>query len=245
MVIALIGYGKMGKAVEKTALSKGHTVMIATRSQKEPIDLDVIQKAEVVIEFTRPDAAVTNLMLCLEHQKPVVCGTTGWQQDYNRVKDAFTNGNGSLFTASNFSVGMNLVFELNSMLSRWTSEIPGYMPSIREVHHLQKLDKPSGTAVTLANGICNNHSDYNDWKLMDGDEGVSDNLIPVYSFREENVIGLHEVNWISDIDKITLSHEAFTREGFAFGAVAAAEWLIGRKGVFEMRNMLFENKNKT
>ncbi len=245
MIIALIGYGKMGKAVEKSALSKGHDVLVASGSKNEPINPDYISKADVVIEFTRPDAAVKNLLFCLEHRKPVVCGTTGWQQEYDQVKQLFTNQKGSLFTASNFSIGMNLVFELNSLLSKWTSEIPGYMPSIKEVHHLQKIDKPSGTAVTLAKGITENNESYRNWKLMNGDEGVSDNLIPVYSFREENVIGVHEVNWISDIDKITLSHEAYTREGFAFGAIAAAEWLIDKQGVFEMRNMLFENRNKS
>jgi 4-hydroxy-tetrahydrodipicolinate reductase len=242
MVIALIGYGKMGKAVEKAAIEKGHEVVIASSSRNDGIRTEPLSKSDVVIEFTRPDAAVQNLLNCLDHAVPVVCGTTGWYESYDSVKTRFVEKKGALFTASNFSIGMNLVFELNNMLSRWTSHMPEYHPSILETHHLQKLDKPSGTAITLANGISHNHSKRFDWKLQDDKAILPDNILPIYSFREEHVVGTHEVKWRSEIDEITLRHEAFTREGFAHGAISAAEWLVDKIGVFGMRDMLFEKQ---
>ena len=243
MRIGLIGYGKMGKAVEQTAVKRGHDVVVLKESAKSSIDLDSLSTCDVVIEFTRPDAAVNNLMICLEKGKPVVTGTTGWQNDYDTVRESFLNGHGALFTASNFSVGMNLVFELNRLLSTWLSNNHAYKPSINEVHHLQKIDKPSGTAVTLAKDIVLNSNSINAFEISDETNDSKDNILPIKSIREDGVIGIHEVNWTSSIDQISLRHEAFSRDGFAMGAVDAAEWIINKKGVFGMTDMLFENKN--
>ncbi|MFM7079069.1 MAG: 4-hydroxy-tetrahydrodipicolinate reductase [Bacteroidota bacterium] len=179
MVIALIGYGKMGKAVEKAAIEKGHEIIIASSTRNDTIHTESLSQADVVIEFTRPDAAVNNLLTCLDSAVPVVCGTTGWHESYDSVKARFIEKNGALFTASNFSVGMNLVFELNAMLSRWTSHMPEYHPSIVETHHLQKIDMPSGTAVTLANGISQNHSKRFEWRLQEDKNIFSDNILPI------------------------------------------------------------------
>lgn len=240
MRIGLIGYGKMGKAVELTAAKRGHDVAVLKQSANSPIDLALLDTCDVVIEFTRPDAAVENMMTCLEKGIPVVTGTTGWQSEYDAVRDSFMKGNGALFTASNFSVGMNLVFEINKMLAKWLSNKQTYSPSISEVHHLQKIDKPSGTAVTLANDIIHNSETVRDFELSDDLIESKNNILPIKSIREEGVIGIHEITWTSAIDQISLRHEAFSRDGFAMGAVDAAEWIINKKGVFGMNDMLFE-----
>ncbi|MFM7054806.1 MAG: 4-hydroxy-tetrahydrodipicolinate reductase [Bacteroidota bacterium] len=243
MRIGLIGYGKMGKAVEQTAAKRGHDEVILKHSAISTLDNGLLGSCDVVIEFTRPDAAVINLMSCLEKGVPVVTGTTGWQQEFDAVRDSFIKDNGALFTASNFSVGMNLVFEMNQLLAKWLSRGHSYTPSINEVHHLQKIDKPSGTAVTLAKDIIYNNEVIRDFELSDDLKITKENALPIKSIREEGVIGIHEVAWTSEIDKISLRHEAFSRDGFAMGAVDAAEWIINKKGVFGMNDMLFE-KNK-
>ncbi len=240
MRIGLIGYGKMGKAVEQTAVKRGHEVIVLKQSSNSPLDPSLISSCDVVIEFTRPDAAVNNLMTCLKNGIPVVTGTTGWQNEYENVRDSFLRENGALFSASNFSVGMNLVFEMNRMLAKWLSSSQSYAPSINEVHHLHKIDKPSGTAVTLAKDIILNNDIIIDFELSDETTGTKDNILPIESIREEGVIGIHEVTWTSAIDQISLRHEAFSRDGFAMGAVDAAEWIINKKGVFGMTDMLFE-----
>lgn len=240
MRIGLIGYGKMGKAVEQTAAKRGHEVVVLKQSASSSLDPSLISSCDVVIEFTRPDAAVNNLMTCLENGVPVVTGTTGWQNEYDNVRDSFLRGDGALFSASNFSVGMNLVFEINRMLAKWLSSSQSYTPSINEIHHLHKIDKPSGTAVTLAKDIVHNNDIIKDYQLSDEPISMTDNILPIRSIREEGVIGIHEVTWTSAIDQISLRHEAFSRDGFAMGAVDAAEWIINKKGVFGMTDMLFE-----
>lgn len=239
MKIALIGYGKMGKAVERIALSQGHDVVLACSTSNAAIHISILTSCDVAIEFTRPDAAVNNLMICLEHGIPVVSGTTGWHDQYETVKQCFLQKKGSLFTASNFSIGMNFAFELNRQLAQWISIYPSYKPVIHEVHHLQKIDKPSGTAVTLATDIIEQNKHISQWRLQDNEQALDDQILPIQSERLEGVVGLHEVQWTSPIDRISIVHEAFNRDGFALGALNAAEWLIGKKGVFGMADMLF------
>lgn len=241
MRIGLIGYGKMGKAVEQNAVKRGHEVVVLKQSAKNSIDLELLGTCDVVIEFTRPDSAVSNLMICMEYGIPVVTGTTGWQNDFDTVCDSFMNANGALFTSSNFSVGMNMVFEVNRMLSTWLSNNPAYKPTIQEVHHLQKIDKPSGTAVTLAKDIILNSQKIRDFEVTNVSTNSNDDILPINSIREEGVVGIHEVTWTSAIDQISLRHEAFSRDGFAMGAVDASEWIINKRGVFGMTDMLFEN----
>ena len=242
MKIALIGYGKMGKAVERVAKEQGYEIALAGESSNAAVNLSVLTSCDVAIEFTRPDAAVNNLMTCLHNGVPVVTGTTGWQDQFEKVKQAFEQHLGSLFTASNFSIGMNLAFELNKQLAHWLAKHPGYHPSIHEVHHLQKIDKPSGTAVTLANDIIDQNTLLTNWQLCENNQQVDDQILPIHSERLDGVVGIHEVRWTSPIDRISIGHEAFNRDGFAIGAVNAAAWLLGKKGVFGMSDMLFGSK---
>lgn len=240
MKIALIGYGKMGKTIDALALKSGHEVVFRIdESNRKELHEDSIKEADVVIEFTRPDAAVANLLFCLKAGVPVVCGTTGWQDQWNFVKSEFLMERGSLMYASNYSIGVNLLWELNRRLAEWMNRYPEYKPSLHEVHHIHKLDKPSGTAVTLAMDLIGMHDKFDAFALTDENGDIPDHILPVYSVREEDVIGIHEVCWTSDVDRIQIRHEAFNRNGFARGALISAEWLVGRKGVFGMSDLLF------
>lgn len=240
MKIAMIGTGKMGMAAGAAARLSGHEIVVEinhlNRSQFTTSDL---KKADVAIEFTQPDAVVDNLQWCLEAGIPVVCGTTGWHDQYNSVRNRFLKENGSLLTATNFSIGVNIMFELNKQLATWMNAHPSYQVTMEEIHHTFKLDKPSGTAVTLAQGILEKHKAYATWMLSEGNVSPERNVLPVHSIREKEVVGMHEVTWTSPIDKISISHEAFNRDGFAQGAVLAAEWLRGKIGVFGMSDVLF------
>jgi 4-hydroxy-tetrahydrodipicolinate reductase len=241
MKIVLIGTGKMGSAIEKLALINGHDIVLKINENNfKDFQSECFKSADVAIEFTRPDAVVENLRLCLDAKIPVVCGTTGWHQHYNEVKIAFENSEGCLLHASNFSVGVNLMFELNRQLASWMKNHSQYLPHITEIHHTHKIDKPSGTAVTLANDIIQNNPAYKYWHL-DNDPSQHSNSIPVNALREDEVIGDHTVEWKSRIDRIQIQHEAFSRDGFAEGALMAAKWIIGRKGVFSMNDILFSN----
>lgn len=240
MKIALIGTGKMGNAVAEKAILAGHEIVLRI-NENNPQDLAParLKTADIAIEFTRPDAAVNHLYACLEAGIPVVCGTTGWHEQYEDVRHRFLKENGSLLTATNFSIGVNIFFRLNAELAKWMNQQPTYKPSLEESHHTQKLDKPSGTAVTLANDLIHAHTDTRRWELKDGNEEATSNVLGIHSIREGQVIGIHEVNWTSPIDKISIRHEAFNRDGFASGALLAAEWLSGKKGVFGMSDVLF------
>ena len=244
MKIALIGTGKMGAAVEEKALSLGHEVVLQinhlNRSDYSVTDL---QKADIAIEFTQPDAVVANLFWCLEAGIPVVSGTTGWQDRWDEVRERFMKENGSLLTATNFSVGVNIMFQLSRELSVWMNEHTQYKPYLEEVHHTRKLDKPSGTAVSLAIDLLNTNRHYTAWALTQGNVEVQNDVLPIHSIRSGDVIGQHEITWTSPIDKISIRHEAFNREGFAAGAVLAAEWLKDKKGVFGMEDVLFGHRN--
>ena len=240
MKIALIGTGKMGQAIEKLALSRGHEIVLKLNHENiASIHSDELKVADVAIEFTRPDAATSNLKRCLEANMPVICGTTGWYDELNQITDLFTNNNGALVYASNFSVGVNMMFELNRILAKWMQSHNNYHVSLSEIHHIHKLDTPSGTAVTLANGIIENNNEYLKWTL----EENQPNAIYIDAKREPEVVGTHDVKWESEIDIIQLHHHAKSRDGFALGAIHAAEWIIGKKGVFTMKDILFGNKN--
>ena len=240
MKIALIGTGKMGNAVAEKALQAGHEIVLRI-NEENPQDLSPtrLQTADIAIEFTRPDAAVNHLYACLTAGIPVVCGTTGWHEQYDEVRARFLNENGTLLTATNFSIGVNIFFCLNSESAKWMNHHPSYTPSLQESHHTQKLDKPSGTAVTLATDLIKSHPNTKSWTLLESNEAGESNVLGIQSIREGQVIGIHEVEWTSPIDRISIRHEAFNREGFAAGALIAAEWLRGKKGVFGMSDVLF------
>ncbi len=230
MKIAILGYGKMGKTIEKLALQKGHSIVVKSTSASENID---ISDADVAIEFSSPNAAVKNIKLCLDNHIPVISGTTGWLENYDEMIKLCEKRNGSFIYASNFSVGVNLFFNINEYLSKLMEPWKEYQVSIEEIHHTQKKDAPSGTAITIAEEIIKN-SDKKEWSL----EEESEQKLKITSQRMDDVKGTHIINYKSDIDSITIKHEAHKREGFAMGAILAAEWLQNKKGVYSMKDVL-------
>ena len=230
MKIALLGYGKMGKIIEKLAVKKGHTIVsrINQYSSKEEI-----LKADIAIEFSTPQAAVSNIKFCLENDIPIVSGTTGWLAHYDKMIKLCENRNGSFIYASNFSIGVNLFFYINEYVSNLIEPWKDYQVSIEEVHHNQKLDTPSGTAVTLAEEIIRN-SDKKNWEL----NGTEAENINITAKRINDIKGTHIINYDSNIDTILIKHEAHSRDGFALGAILAAEWLVDKKGIFTMKDVL-------
>lgn len=230
MKIALLGYGKMGKAIEQAAIARGHEIVLRKKSND---NFNGLQNADIAIEFSVPSAAVDNLSTCFMENIPVVCGTTGWLADYEKVAALCAEKSGALLYASNFSLGVNLFFYLNEYLAKIMSNFPQYEVAIEEIHHTQKLDAPSGTAITLAQNICS-HSSYSGYGLS----ATNDNEIPITAKRIENVPGTHSICYQSAIDTIEIKHIAHNREGFAQGAVVAAEWLVNKKGVFSMKDVL-------
>lgn len=230
MKIALLGYGKMGKEIEQIALSRGHEIVLKkTRNDS----FDDLKKADIAIDFSLPTTAVENISTCFNQNIPVISGTTGWLDQYDSILALCKEKNGAFIYGSNFSVGVNLFFELNEQLSKLMSRIQGYNVSMEEIHHTQKLDAPSGTAISLANGIIE-HSKYENWTL----ESPAANEIHIEAKRIENVPGTHHVFYRSKVDEIEITHTAFSRKGFALGAVVAAEWLLNKKGVFTMKDVL-------
>lgn len=229
MKIALLGYGKMGKTIESIALQRGHTIVI-----KADIGTQYdIKEADVAIDFSIPDAAFHNISNCINNNVPVISGTTGWLQDYDKAVDLCNEKQGAFIYASNFSLGVNIFFELNKNLAKMMSTLDQYNVSMEEIHHTQKLDAPSGTAITLANGIIEETS-YKKWTL----DTPKPDEIGIIAKRIENVPGTHEITYDSKVDTIQIKHIAHSREGFALGAVIAAEWILGKKGVFSMKDVL-------
>ena len=230
MKIALLGYGKMGKIIEKLAIEKGHTIIskINRDSSKEEL-----LKADIAIEFSTPEAAVSNIKFCLENGIPIVSGTTGWLAHYDEMIKLCENRNGSFIYASNFSVGVHLFFSINKYVSNLMKPWKDYQVSIEEIHHTQKLDAPSGTAITLAEEIVAN-SDKKNWKL----NGTEEEDIKITAKRINDIKGSHIINYDSNIDTISIKHEAHSRNGFALGAILAAEWLADKKGIFTMKDVL-------
>lgn len=230
MKIALLGYGKMGKVIEKIALERGHQIVL---KKDQDSTFDGLENADVAIDFSVPNSAVENISECLNNGIPVISGTTGWLADYQKMVDLCTTKNGSFIYGSNFSLGVNVFFELNEYLAKMMSNLKQYKVSMEEIHHTQKLDAPSGTAISLANGVIK-HTDYLNWTL----ETPISNEIHIDAKRIENIPGTHSVFYDSKVDQIEIKHTAHSREGFALGAVVAAEWLIGKKGVFTMKDVL-------
>lgn len=242
MNILLLGYGKMGKTIERIALERGHH--IAGRINIDNVaDLDQIQSGDVdaVIEFSSPESAVHNLTYCLEHGWPVVCGTTGWLGHRADIEALCQAKKGAFFYASNYSIGVNLFFKLNKTLAQFMRNYPSYRVSMTEIHHTEKKDAPSGTAITLAEGVMEHLPHKRRWTVSEagGDPvAAADDAIDIESLREGTVPGTHTVRYDSVVDRIEISHVAHSREGFALGAVMAAEWLVGREGVFGMDDLL-------
>jgi 4-hydroxy-tetrahydrodipicolinate reductase len=236
MNIVLLGYGKMGKVIEKVAESRGHNIVarIDVNNRQEFDKLTTLQ-VDAVIEFSHPSSAFENVKTCLEKGFPVVCGTTGWLENKPKVEVLAIEKGGAFFWSSNYSIGVNLFFELNKTLAKLMAPQKQYSVSTMEIHHTEKKDAPSGTAITLAEGIIQNSTDKNKWV---SNEIPKPDEVTIWSAREGKVPGTHIVKYISDIDQIEISHIAHGREGFALGAVIAAEWIAGKKGVFGMKELL-------
>lgn len=231
MNIALIGYGKMGKTIERIALDRGHNITHRIKDDIEQYDLGTV---DLAIDFSIPDAAYRNITTCFVQGIPVVSGTTGWLEKYDEAVEVCKNNDAAFIYASNFSLGVNIFFELNRKLAKIMQPFSEYAVAIEEVHHTQKLDAPSGTAISLAEQIIG-QTEKTGWKL--GSAG--DNEIPITAKRIENVPGTHIISYESKVDTIRIEHEAHSRDGFALGAVIAAEWLKGKKGVYNMKDVLF------
>ena len=230
MKIALLGYGKMGKVIEQIAIARGHEIVL---KKDENNSFDGLQNADVAIDFSVPSVAVCNISECLQTNIPIVSGTTGWLAQLDEMKSLCAAKNGSFIYASNFSLGVNIFFEINKYLSKIMSKFDNYKVSIEEIHHLQKLDAPSGTAISLAEQIIEN-SEFKDWTL---DKSIENELF-IDAKREENVPGTHSIYYNSDVDFIEIKHEAKNRDGFALGAVIAAEYIHNKKGIFTMKEVL-------
>jgi 4-hydroxy-tetrahydrodipicolinate reductase len=236
MNIALIGYGKMGKAIEAIAVERGHTISLKVTSQNSnEFTIENLAHADVAIEFTNPESAIENLYKCFDANVPVVCGSTGWLSKVEDVKENCTSKNSSLLYASNFSVGVNIFFELNKKLAHLMSNQPAYKVSVEEIHHTQKKDAPSGTAITIADGILDNITQKTKWVNEATD---NQNELSIISKRIDPAPGTHTIKYSSAIDDIEITHTAHNRQGFALGAVLAAEFLLGKKGIFTMQDVL-------
>ena len=233
MRIALLGYGKMGKAIEAIALERGHDIVAKINSQVPLATVDW-SEVDVCIEFTRPELAPQHIAFCAQKQIPIVVGTTAWQDALAQVNELVNNANSALLYASNFSVGVNLFFELNRQLAQLMKAHTEYKIQVSETHHVQKLDAPSGTAVSLLNDIIDNNPNYTSWSL----DPTNAQQIPVQTQRVPDVPGTHEISYNSEIDSIRIEHIAHNRKGFALGAVLATEFIYQRKGIFTMSDVL-------
>lgn len=234
MKIALLGYGKMGHEVEQNALALGHEIVVTIDNEQEWNErLEFLKKADVAIEFSQPDQAFANINRCFDLHLPIVVGTTAWYDRLDEVKKRCLSEGQSLFYAPNFSIGMNMVFMMNKQLARFAEQY-GYSLKVAETHHIHKLDKPSGTAAKLANDIIAENNHYQRWSI---EEPCPDSVLPIEVTREGEVFGIHSITAQSTADRITLTHEAFSREGLAKGALAAAQFLIGKTGVFTMESL--------
>jgi len=235
MNILLLGYGKMGQIIGQMAEERGHT-LVGKISSKNRNELEAINtnEVDVAIEFSQPEAAVSNISFCINNQIPVLSGTTGWLDKRDVIEGLCKEKNGTFFYASNFSIGVNIFFKLNEHLAKMMNQFEAYDCSIDEIHHTQKKDAPSGTAISLAEGVISNMDRAHEWKL--GEPG--DHTVPITAIREEDVPGTHLVKYKSKIDDIEIKHTAHSREGFAKGAVMVAEWLKDKKGILGMNDFL-------
>lgn len=239
MKIAMIGYGKMGKTIEQLAIEMGHEVPLKiNETNLEEFTIENLKKVDVAIEFSTPSTAYINLLKCFDAGIPVVCGTTAWLDDYEQATTYCKEKKGAFLYASNFSIGVNIFFKLNEQLAKVMSNFDDYKVAVEEIHHTQKLDAPSGTAVTLTKEILNINPSYDSYQLVE-DKAINDSkIIPITAKRIDKVAGTHTVEYQSPIDTITINHVAHSRIGFAKGAIHAAEWLKEKKGVFSMNDIL-------
>ena len=237
MKIALIGYGKMGKEIEKIALERGHTISLKVTSQNADYTSSDLKSSDVAIEFSIPEAAKQNIYKCFEAHVPVAIGTTAWYKDFDEVVAKCESGNHAMLYASNFSLGVNLFWQMTEKLSSLMENHKEYTASINEIHHTEKLDSPSGTAITTAEKVLSNSSDLKNWFLSEHNKVESESL-PITAERIPNVPGTHTVKYESEIDKIELTHEAKSRKGFALGSILAAEFLHKKQGVYTMNDLL-------
>lgn len=235
MKIAILGYGKMGKVIEEIAIQRGHSIALKVNRENLDFDLELLSACDVAIEFSSPESAVENINKCFDANIPVVVGTTGWYAELNAVQERCISENKGLLYATNFSVGVNIFYEINKKLAALMDANSQYEVKVEETHHTQKLDAPSGTAITIAEGIIASLDRKDSWK---NDIVVSENELGIDSKRIENVPGTHIVKYESEIDVIEIKHEAKNRNGFAFGAVLAAEYIHDKKGIFTMKDVL-------
>ena len=233
MKIALFGYGKMGKEIEQIALQRGHEIVLKIKGTEE---YDISQ-ADIAIDFSIPNAALSNIVSCFRNNVPVISGTTGWLDDFDKAIDVCKENNGSFIYASNFSIGVNIFFELNKQLAKMMNSQKEYSINLEEIHHTKKLDTPSGTAITLAEGIIN-HTSKRDWQLKERQTQINAETILIEAKRVPDVPGTHIISYESQIDSIEIKHTAHNRKGFALGAVIAAEWLNNKIGIYTMKDVL-------
>lgn len=231
MKIALLGYGRMGQTIEQIALKRGHEIVLKVDENSKSYDITL---ADVAIDFSIPSVAFKNISNCLNNNVPVVSGTTGWLDKFDEAKELCNQNNGGFIYASNFSLGVNIFFELNDYLAKMMKNLSQYEISMEEIHHTKKLDAPSGTAITLAEDIIK-HTNKTNWAL---DVTKEENEIPIVAKRIPDVPGTHTVDYTSEVDTIEIKHTAHNRDGFALGAVIASEWLVGKTGVFTMKDVL-------
>ena len=231
MKIALLGYGRMGQTIERFAVQRGHEIVLKVDENTESYDIKV---ADVAIDFSIPSVAFNNITNCLKNNVPVVSGTTGWLEKFEEAKDICKTNNGGFIYSSNYSLGVNIFFELNEYLAKMMANLKQYDITMEEIHHTKKLDEPSGTAITLAEGIIK-HTDKQNWALNVTNK---ENEIPIVAKRIEDVPGTHSIAYTSEVDTIDIKHTAHSRDGFALGAVIASEWLVGKSGVFTMKDVL-------
>ncbi len=237
--IALLGYGKMGKEVEQLALAAGHQIVFIIDNESDwKLYEKNLAKADIAIDFSTPQTAIANIDKCFAVNLPIVVGTTGWYSDFERIKSDCLKKNQSLFYASNFSLGVNIFSAINTKLAEIMNRFPQYDLKINETHHTQKLDAPSGTALSLAEGILHKLERKTKWELLENDQKLADETIPIKAFRIENIPGTHEIIYDSSVDEISIRHRAKSRKGFAKGALLAAEWLSSKKGIYTMHDLL-------
>lgn len=231
MKIALVGYGRMGKIIDEIASKRGHEVVARL---KETPTAENLNNPDVVIEFSLPEVAFDNIKACLENKIPVICGTTGWLERKDEVEQLAVENETAFLYGSNFSLGVNLFFALNEKLADLMKNVDEYSCQLEEIHHVHKLDAPSGTAISLAEGIIKNNAKFEAWKL----EETKEKQLGIFAIREDEVPGTHSVYYRSEVDEIEIKHKAYNRNGFALGAVVAAEWIKDKKGNFTMKDVL-------
>ncbi len=242
MKIALLGYGKMGQIIERFAIERGHEIVLKIGIENlEDFTIENLEKADIAIDFSAPNAAIDNIYKCFEAGTPVVVGTTGWYGKLQAVKNDCISSNNALLYGSNFSIGVNIFFHLNKMLAKVMNNYPAYEIQVEEIHHTQKLDAPSGTAMTLAEGIIEEVDRKSEWlNEVEGssiEEVVKNEQLLIESLRIENVPGTHTVLYSSEVDDIEIKHTAHNRAGFALGAIVAAEWLVNKSGFYNIADV--------